>query len=380
MNRFAARLPKTTLALAGIAALTAGCADVTGTTARFEPHRSLERLDEVLAPLEEGHDLLLGLDLAVATLEYYAGARLADAISLRVDPDAGLLRALRGTQRRHASQHPGQRWTGAKTATAGAAAFTIPWMLAGETLEWDHTDGYRVSGRAGAPSNGVRLLLYRMNGQTGYPATPLTRIGYMDLIEADTGGEEAVRVRALRTTGPDRVMADYRVSMTGAGTNDEGWMEVRTLGAFGDASTVELDLSQRLVWSRSHDRDEISLVYEYRRGSRWVELDVGAVSGYDALEWETVDFAVAVRGGSVATDIDADIRRDGSLQGEIRSGGRRVVRIGGYDGQPIFESASGVILSGSDRVALERIWTGITDLLWLTDWVMVPADLLLVSG
>lgn len=375
MNAFAARIPAAALAGVGIAVLSAGCGDVTASTARFEPHLTLDRLDEVLAPLEEGDDLLLGLDLAVATLEYYGGGQLAHALSLRLDREDGLLRLLPRSQR------PGQARARARApGDAGTEAFTVPWMLVGETLEWDRTEGYVVSGRAGAPSNGVRFLLYRMDGQTGYPATPLSRIGYLDLIDADTHNEEAVRVRAIRTTGPDRVIADYRVSLVGSGTYDEGSLEMRTLGAFGDATSVELDLRQRMTWSRSRNRDEMSLDYGYRRGSSWVELDIAAQSRFDALDWETVDFDVAVRGGSVATDIDADIRSDGSLWGEMHHSGRRVVRIGGYDGRPTFESASGTVLSRSDLLALERIWTGVTDLLWLTDWMLVPADLLLASG
>lgn len=375
MNAFPARIPAAALAVMGIAVLTAGCGDVTASTARFEPHLTLDRLDEVLAPLEEGDDLLLGLDLAVATLEYYDGGRLAHAISLRPDRDDGLLPSLRRSQR------AGQWRAGARPPGGGdAEAFTVPWMLVGETLEWDRTEGYVVSGRTGAPSNGVRILLYRMDGQTGYPATPLSRIGYLDLIDADTHNEEVVRVRAIRTTGPDRVIADYRVSLVGSGTYDEGSMDMRTLGTFGDATSVELDLRERMTWSRSRNRDEMRLDYGYRRGSRWVQLDIAAQSRFDAPDWERVDFDVAVRGGSVATDIDADIRSDGSLRGEIRHSGRRVVWIGGHDGRPTFESASGSVLSRSDRAALERTWTGVTDLLWLTDWMLVPADLLLASG
>lgn len=375
IERIAVRIPGLSLAMAGIVALSAGCDDVTGSSAPFEPHRTLDRLDEVLAPFEDSGDFLLGLDLTVATLEQFGAARLAEAIDLRLDREGRLLRSLRR----------GHRPTPAPpdevaSIEGGTAAFTVPWTVLGETLVWDRTQGYVVSGRSGAPPNGVRILLYRMNGDTGYPITPLSQIGHLDLLEDDRSNEEGVRVRAIRTTGPDRVIGDYRVSLTGFGSYDEGGMVVTTRGALGEVTPVELELYQRLEWSRSRNRDELTLDYDYRLGSTSLDLEVDAESRYEAVEWETLQFGVAVRGGRVVTDLDADIRSDGSLRGEIRNSGRRVVQIGGYDGRPTFESASGRVLSRSDRSTLERIWIGITDILWLTDWVVVPADLLLASG
>lgn len=375
IDRIEARIPGLSLAMAAIVVLSAGCDDVTGSSAPFDPHLTLNRLDEVLAPFEDSGDFLLGLDLTVATLEQFGGARLAEAIDLQPDRDGRLLRSVRRGHRRTTAA-PDE----VASIEGGAAAFTVPWIVLGETLEWDRTHGYVVSGRSGAPSNGVRILLYRMNGDTGYPITPLSQIGYLDLVEDGRGNEEAIRVRAIRTTGSDRVIGDYRVALTGFGSFEEGGMMVKTRGVLGEVTAVELDLSERLEWSRSRNRDELTLDYEYRRGSTSLDLEVYAVSRYEAVEWETLQFVVAVRGGSVATDLAADIRSDDSLRGEIRNSGRRVVRIGGYDGRPTFESASGRVLSRSDRATLERIWIGITDILWLTDWVVVPADLLLASG
>jgi len=144
--------------------------------------------------------------------------------------------------------------------------------------------------------------------------------------------------------------------------------------------SVELDLSQRLEWSRSRDQDRLVIEYGYRQGSRSVVLEGVATARYEAAEWETFDFSTALAGERPSTEVEAVIGRSGSVRGEILSDGRRVVRIEGYDGQPTFERADGGRLSWSETEGLERIWTGITDLIWWTEWVVIPADLLVLAG
>lgn len=157
-------------------------------------------------------------------------------------------------------------------------------------------------------------------------------------------------------------------------------MQVVTRGAIGEAASVDLDLTQYLSWSRSRNRDELRLRYTYRRGTRSLRLTGLAESRYDALEWDTFDFAMAFRGGDVSTDIDARVARDGSLTGNILSDGRPVVRVGGYDGRPEFDWSDRRGMTAEERWTLEEIWTGITDLIQSTDWVVIPADLLVASG
>lgn len=367
--------------LALAAALVAGvsaCGDSTAPWSEFQPERVVERLDGVLDPLAGDGDLLLNLDLVVAALVDYGSAGLAGALSLRSDGDQGMLRALRADRRRTRATLEGADASGSE---GSPSAFSIPWDVEGETLEWDPSyGGYVISGRSGAPMNGVRVVLYQMDGGTGYPAEPLAVVGYLDLIEDDDAQAEAVRVRAVRTAGPDRVIADYRVSLTGSGTYDEGEMTIRTRGDIAQMGSVELDLLERLEWSRSRDRDRLTLDYTYRQGSRSVVLEGLALARYEALEWETFEFSTEFLGERPVVEVEALLGSSGSVTGEILSGGGRVVRIGGDDRNPTFERADGGQLSWSERADLERIWSGITDLIWWTDWAMIPADLLVMAG
>lgn len=370
------------LGLAGVVvAGAAACGDATAPWSEFAPERVADRLDGVLTPLAGDGDLLLGLDLAVATIEAESGVSLAAALSVRPADGDAVLRSLRTVRaERDREGAPGQGSSVEASHDSAVSGFTIPWSLAGETLEWEPGYGYVVSGRTGASSHGVRIFLYRMNSSTGYPAEPLSRVGYIDLTDEDSGQAEAVRVRAIGTVGPDRLLADYLVSLTGSGSYDEGSMTVTTRGVMAQAGSVELHLSQELEWSRSRDQDRLVLDYGYRQGSRAVVIEGLATARYNAAEWETFDFSTAIEGERPSTEVEAMIGRDGRVRGEILSDGRRVVRIGGYDGQPTFERADGGGLSWAETEGLERIWTGITDLVWWTDWVVIPADLLILSG
>lgn len=371
------RVRSTVVAVALLGAVSA-CGDSTAPWSEFDPGRAVDRLDQVLTPLAGDGDFLLNLDLATSALAQYSGAEMASALALRTDGSDGMLRALRADRQRGKLRSGGD--APAAPADTGTSAFTIPWELSGETLEWDPVYGYVVSGHTGAPTNGVRILLYRMDHNSGYPAEPLVRIGHVDLTDEDNAQAEAVRVRAVRTTGSDRVIADYRVSLTGAGSYEEGSMTVRTQGDIAQAGSVTLDLTQRLEWSRTRDRDELTLDYSYRQGSRSVVLEGRALSRYDALEWETFDFSTEFRGERPVTAVEAVVGRTGTVTGAVLSDGRRVALIRGHDGSPTFERADGGQLSWSERGDLEQIWSGITDLLWWTDWVMIPADLLVLGG
>lgn len=363
----------------GAAASAGACGDATGVAENYDPAITLDRLEEVLAPFHENEELLLALDLAVGTLDYYGGSFVASAVAAvpRVKPGSSLLQTLQLRERVAPGAVPSDP-SGMDGVTAGeTAALRVPAGLAGRTLVWDAVDGYIPVSGGGAPAAGVRFVLYRMDPYTGYPTTPLAETGVLDLVDEYSPSGDAVRVTALRTAGPDRVIADYVVALSGTGTYSEGGMQMTAGGMFGDAARVELDLSERMTWSASADRDELALDYGFRRGGRSVTLSGRAASRFEAYEWESFDFDVAFRGSRPNVDLEARIGPDGSLRGEIRSDGRLAVHIGGYDGYPTFERAGQQRLSVWEEEVLFDVWTGISDLILMADWLLVPQEVLL---
>ncbi|MEJ2502892.1 MAG: hypothetical protein P8177_06180, partial [Gemmatimonadota bacterium] len=286
----------------------AACGDGTGVARDFDPYVAADQFGDVLAPMADNEGLLLSLDLAVVTLEWYHADGLAAALAVQRGVAPGLLGAIAGRRGRGRISAAGSGTDGAGSpdrrlpittdglAPAAPAPLYIPSSIRGRTLVWDPVEGYVPVEDALAPATGVRLALYRMDPYSGYPAEPLSQIGVLDILDEDHSGGERVRIEAVRTAGPNRVIADYAVELSGSGTSDEGEMRLDAEGRFGDETSVELELSEIRNWSRSNDRDELRMDYSLRRGGSRARLAGSARSSYEGFVWDSFDFEVAVRG------------------------------------------------------------------------------------
>ncbi|MFL5493419.1 MAG: hypothetical protein ACJ8DC_03440, partial [Gemmatimonadales bacterium] len=77
-----------------------------------------------------------------------------------------------------------------------ASVAALPSSVLGKTYVWDTTTGvYVQSDLSGAPSNGVRFVLYAINPVTLRPVDPLSEVGYVDVI--DESGSSTIAVRVL---------------------------------------------------------------------------------------------------------------------------------------------------------------------------------------
>jgi hypothetical protein len=67
------------------------------------------------------------------------------------------------------------------------AGANIPEIFQGVTFVWDEElIGYVPSELPGAPTSGVRFIIYAVNPITGIPETPLNEIGHLDIIDSST--------------------------------------------------------------------------------------------------------------------------------------------------------------------------------------------------
>ena len=105
---------------------------------------------------------------------------------------------------------------GTQSAGLSASSAAIPPEALGKTFIYSTADGHYVaSDRAGAPSDGVRFVLYAVNPVTGAIAEPLNEIGYADVVvdEGSTSLSAKVTVVSGGTT-----YLDYEVEVSGSGT------------------------------------------------------------------------------------------------------------------------------------------------------------------
>ena len=99
------------------------------------------------------------------------------------------------------------------TLTDANTADLFPPEVDGKTFEWNvTTDAYEPTTRTGAPSTGVRFILYAIDPFTGMPAEPLVEVGYVELADESTATVAKVHVTVAGVSGSP-VYVDYRVTL-----------------------------------------------------------------------------------------------------------------------------------------------------------------------
>lgn len=87
----------------------------------------------------------------------------------------------------------------------------IPDTLLGLTFEWNPDSlKYRPTSRSGAPQNGVRFILYREDGVTGYP-DPAQEVGSLDIIDLAPASGAQLRFVVRGSTGSPTFL-DYTLA------------------------------------------------------------------------------------------------------------------------------------------------------------------------
>lgn len=95
----------------------------------------------------------------------------------------------------------------------------FPPTILGKTFEWNpSTFQYEPTTRAGAPSNGVRFILYAINPLSGGPADPLVEVGYVDLTDESSPSAVKLGITAAGVGGTP-VYVDYEVIVSAGPTS-----------------------------------------------------------------------------------------------------------------------------------------------------------------
>lgn len=102
-------------------------------------------------------------------------------------------------------------WPLAGLAAASPMAPVIPDTLLGLTFEWNPDSlKYRPTSRSGGPQNGVRFILYREDGVTGYP-DPAQEVGSLDIIDLAPAAGAQLRFVVRGSTGSPTFL-DYTLT------------------------------------------------------------------------------------------------------------------------------------------------------------------------
>ena len=228
-----------------------------------------------------------------------------------------------------------------------AAVTAIPAEYLGTTFVWDvGTGGYVASNLTGAPSQGVRFLLYAVDPVLLQPVEPLVEVGYVDI--TDHGTMSTVDVNVTVVEG-NVVYLDYNV--TAHATSTGGVLQID--GYASDGTTLaNFDLSV----SVTETSNSATIAYGYQ---------VNVPSRNLTLNWTVTMTSTAENDFTATLDLlvngpNGNVRVTGSYAVDlqtltIRVNGEQYATVDLTGPEPVITGADGQPLSSDDEASMESI-------------------------
>jgi hypothetical protein len=212
-----------------------------------------------------------------------------------------------------------------------ASVVAIPSAVAGKTFIWDEsTDTYVASDLSGAPSNGVRFLLYAVDPVLFRPVEPVVETGYVDVIDQSTSTLPNLRVLVVEG---NVTYLDYQVvaSATTSGA-------ILTIGGFAFNGTTRANFTLKNTVSQNSNGIVIGLDYRLDVPSRNLSID------WTATFASISDTAVAVTIDLTVSGPNGDVRLVGTSGAD---GGTFTVKVNGDIFATITISGSTIVITGA---------------------------------
>jgi hypothetical protein len=330
---------KRSLAVLALAAVMAGCGGGDSTGPNDAPFDAAGTSSDVEA---------VGNSFDSPALEAYASASTymsavvggSAAVAMRAAPSASLVQGGKAGAIRYGTALSRDYVTFRRAPSPSTAAAEIPAEYAGKTFVWDvETDQYVASDLPGAPSNGVRFLLYAVDPVTGEPVEPLVPIdGYAQLTMTETSSSATVRITVVSS---DVTYLDYSAVLSGNASS-----ATITISGFATNGTdrVDFDLDTQLS---DFGADGLTLAMDYElnvptRGGFLLDLEA-TLSGLGTESPQTtIDLLARGDHGTVRIDgsateaggsFDVTVNGDHYATITIDAGGQD--QVAGADGQPL---------------------------------------------
>ncbi len=334
------------VATVALVALAAGCnGDSTAPDAPFDAAGTSSDVQAVNqsfdAPALEAY--------AAASAEIEAVVGGAAALAVSAAPSAALTSDGKAGARRYAAALARQYRTGAVQPSFSSAA--IPEEYLGATFVWDvETDTYVVSELSGAPSNGVRFLLYAVNPVTGVPVEPLVEIGYADITTSETASSATGHIIVVSggVTYLDYAVV-LSVSTSSANLSVSGY-------ATNGNDRVNFDLETTFS---GNEQSGLTLGIDYllvvpTRGGFRIEIE-GVATGI-LTETITTTLDLEARGDHGTVRIQgSDINGAGTYQVTVNGDLFATITVSG-GAPPVIVSATGQPLTQTEQAAFLAIW------------------------
>jgi hypothetical protein len=224
----------------------------------------------------------------------------------------------------------------------------FPANILGKTMVWDTlTDTYVVGAQAGAPANGMRLLLYFVDPATATPFRPLQVVGYLELTDKSTPQADRIGVAlAIVTT----TVASYDITVV---TNTDGGSS-RATGHFLDgtaANRVDFDFNEVFTETAGTLTNDLTAA------------DGGHIRVSVGVSFVTAQLSIAtlVERDHAGLEIDAGVDlqdTNATLTGAVKYNGATVGSLSGTGDAPVVTGTGGHALSAGESAAVLAIFVG----------------------
>jgi hypothetical protein len=347
--------------LVAVLALAAGACDDNGTNPvnplDFDPVATEQAVQDLQNRLDDDSDMMVSLGL------------VSEGLGMQMGASWVMPRELDRAAAPFSAQYV------RNYALSGSAAEPVfPPELLGTTFEWNFGEGHYVpTERAGAPTNGLRFVLYAIDPLTRQPTEPLVETGHLDL--TDEGTDSTTRL-GLEAVSGSETLIDYFIELSYLLLGNDISVTVAAEGFISDgADRLDFVLSQGATLLSSTESIEMDLVYALSLAGENVSVTVEMhgefdFSGENPIEAANVE--LRVQNGTEFVDFEMGLNADNSLTGVIKYNGVDVVYISGTEGDPVFESATGEPLTLEEVAALVDLFNMIDDVFDLVDDLFEP--------
>ena len=198
------------LAVVALIGLMTGCGknDSTAPDAPFDPSGTTADIDAIGASYES--DAMYGFQSAMPAISVTLGESSA-AVALRAAPSKIMANGKSGAREYAAALARLYTQPTAGMRPVGSRAAILEEHLGKTFVRNPETLEYEVSARTGAPSNGVRFIVYTVNPISGQPVTPLQEVGYADVEVTQTTTSASIRIELV---SGNVTYLDYTVGAT----------------------------------------------------------------------------------------------------------------------------------------------------------------------
>ena len=259
-------------------------------------------------------------------------------------------------------------------AFAAISQSAIFGSLDGSVYTWNtSSNAYQQTATTGGPSNGVRFILYAIDPLTGVPSSPLTQVGYVDLMDESTGSAAILHVK-VNNTGGTVTYLDYTFTGSGSSTNFSASVSGTVSNGLSGGSNKTLSFNVSISGGSS----SVTLSSTYTLNNPAVTVSESmTIADNGTTTTLTVNFTFSRTGeavnaqGTIALN-DAD--GSGTVNVTFKVNGGTYATLTGDVNAPSLARSGGGQLSGAEQDALGHLFIAAADISEKTGEIFNPAE------